>query len=130
MTCGETGGEERPLEFVGEGVGVERVVGNDVDVDAVGCLADEVLGDGEIARYTIGRTDRADHSSKVSTFERGWGATTAARLAGLLDPTPLPAFGAFDGHKVLVYSPGAASGTVRPVRQRHVSLVRFGVSAM
>ena len=34
VRIGEAGGEERPLEFVGEGVGVERVVGEDVDVDA------------------------------------------------------------------------------------------------
>jgi hypothetical protein len=48
----------------------------------------------------------ADHSWKVPTLERGWGATTVARLAGLLDTAQLPGFGAADGHErvgVLTY---------------------------
>jgi ribosomal protein S18 acetylase RimI-like enzyme len=39
----------------------------------------------------------ADQSWKLATLERGWGATTVARLAELVDAAPLPGFVALDG---------------------------------
>jgi ribosomal protein S18 acetylase RimI-like enzyme len=38
-----------------------------------------------------------DQSWKLTTLERGWGATTVARLAELVDAAPLPGFVAIDG---------------------------------
>jgi hypothetical protein len=64
----------------------------------------------------------ADHSWKVSTLERGWSATTVARLAGLLDPLSSLGSALSMATSVLVCSPTLSVPTAsRSSRSRRSS---------